>query len=191
MEELDEVDVRRVRAEVLLEQPVDRRLEDERVVDGDEADALVAVPARLAAARDARVHDVVRHEEERLQLAGPSAAAAATAQRGTHELDAPAQHGRLEVLVLGQRAALEDLDAVHDGQPAVELPARDVVVQVLRVVCERSRRGRRGQQPTLMYHSVASCGMPCALKYSTSSSRMTSKTWSNLARFSAFEDMIV
>ena len=58
--------VRPVR-DVPLQQQEQRLLEDERVVDGDDADVVDAVPARLAAARDARVHEVVRDEEEGLQ----------------------------------------------------------------------------------------------------------------------------
>ena len=68
MEQLEQVNVRRVRTEVLLEQPVDRSLKQEGIVDGDEPDPFVAVPARLAAAGDGRVHEVVGDEEERLEL---------------------------------------------------------------------------------------------------------------------------
>ena len=53
VEELDEVDVSGVLAEVLLEEPVDGGLEQEGIVNCNETDALVAVPARLAAAGDA------------------------------------------------------------------------------------------------------------------------------------------
>lgn len=72
MEELEEVHVVWLGAEVLLEEEVDRALEHERVVDHDVAHALDAVPARLAAARYRLVHHVVRHEEERLQLCARS-----------------------------------------------------------------------------------------------------------------------
>ena len=68
VEQLNELHIRGMLPEVLLQKPVDRALEEERVVDRDEADALGAVPARLAAAGDARVHHVVRDEEERLEL---------------------------------------------------------------------------------------------------------------------------
>lgn len=51
--------------------------------------------------------------------------------KGTHKLDTPAQQGSLEVLILAQLAALEDLHRVHDRDPAVQLPARHVVVQIL------------------------------------------------------------
>ena len=70
MEDLEEVDVVRLCAEVLLEEEVDRALEHERVVDCNVRDALDTVPARLPAAGDGLVHHVVRDEEERLQLRG-------------------------------------------------------------------------------------------------------------------------
>ena len=49
----------------------------------------------------------------------------------TYEFDAPAKHSRLEVLILSQRASLENLDGVNDRYSTVELPAWDVVVQIL------------------------------------------------------------
>ena len=68
MEDLEEVNVARVLAEVLLEEEVDGALEHEGVVDGDVVHALDAVPAGLTAAGDGLVHHVVRDEEERLEL---------------------------------------------------------------------------------------------------------------------------
>ena len=143
MEELHEVDVRRVLAEVLFQEPVDRCLEQESVVDRNEPDALVAEPAGLTATCDARVHEVVRDEEERLQLfQSVSEVHMSDADMYTHELDTPAQHGGLEVLIIGQRPALEDRDGVHDGQAAVELASGDVVVEVLQNENEMSTRRR-------------------------------------------------
>lgn len=49
----------------------------------------------------------------------------------TYQLDAPSQHRGLEVFVVGQLAPLEDLDGVDDGQTAVELATRNIVVEVL------------------------------------------------------------
>ena len=69
VEKLQQIHVARLRAEMLLQQPVHRALEHARVVDGDEPDAVRAVPARPAATRGARVHEVVRDKEERLELA--------------------------------------------------------------------------------------------------------------------------
>ena len=57
-------------------------------------------------------------------------------RRGTYELDTPAEDGGLEVLVVRELAALEDLHGVDDGEAAVELPAWDVVVQILIISCQ-------------------------------------------------------
>lgn len=116
VEELDELDVAGVVAEVLLEDDVDAGLEQERVVDGDHADALLAVPTGLAAARDAAVHDVVGDEEE-----------------GLEELRHPAQRGSLEVFLLSQRSAQDDGDRVGDRHAPVAFPAEGVGLEVLKV----------------------------------------------------------
>lgn len=71
VEELQEMDVIGLGAEMLLEEEVDGALEHERVVDRDVIHALHAEPAGLAAAGDGLVHHVVRHKEERLQLSIP------------------------------------------------------------------------------------------------------------------------
>lgn len=68
MEELEQIDVVRLRSEVLLEQVVDGSLEHEGVVDGNVVDALDLVPARLTSAGDGGVHHVVCDEEVRLEL---------------------------------------------------------------------------------------------------------------------------
>ena len=70
VEELDEVDVRGVRAEVLLQDEVDGGLEHECVVDRDHAHTVLPVPAGLPAAGYRAVHDVVADEEEGLQELG-------------------------------------------------------------------------------------------------------------------------
>jgi hypothetical protein len=90
LEELDEVDVRSVGAEVLLEEDEDGGLEHEGVVNGDHADFGCEVPAGLATAGLGRVHDVVGDEEEGLQ-----------------ELDHPAERGGVEVLILSEIASEE------------------------------------------------------------------------------------
>jgi len=54
-----------------------------------------------------------------------------TSGKLTYEFNAPAKHSRLEVLILSQRASLENLDGVNDRYSTVELPAWDVVVQIL------------------------------------------------------------
>ena len=66
MEDLEEVDIARVLAEVLLEEEVYSALEEKRVVHCDRVDALDAEPARLTPAGNRLVHHVVRYEEEGL-----------------------------------------------------------------------------------------------------------------------------
>lgn len=114
VEELDEVDVGGVVAEVLLEEGVDGHLEHEGVVDGDHADAVLAVPAGGAAAGDAAVHDVVGDEEEGLQ-----------------QLRHPAEGGGLEVLVLGEGLFEDEGDGVGDGHAAVAFTAEGVNIETL------------------------------------------------------------
>ena len=114
VEELEQVDVARVVAEVLFEEHVDGALEQEGVVDGHHADAVLAVPARLAAARDAAVHDVVRDEEE-----------------GLEELRHPAERGRLEVLVRGELLSEQERDRVGHRHAAVAFAADRVGLETL------------------------------------------------------------
>jgi hypothetical protein len=49
----------------------------------------------------------------------------------THKLNAPAEKRGLEILVIREVRALEDLERVDDRETAVELAAGDVVVEVL------------------------------------------------------------
>lgn len=49
----------------------------------------------------------------------------------TYELNAPAKDGGVEVFIIGERAALQDLDRVNHGHATIEFPARDVVIHVL------------------------------------------------------------
>ncbi len=114
MEELDEVDIRRVLAEVLLEEGVDCGFEHEGVVDGDHADAFLAVPTWGTAAGDGGVHDVVRDEEE-----------------GLEKLGHPAQSGGLEVFLLREVLAGENGDRVWDGHAAVTFSPDGVGIEVL------------------------------------------------------------
>lgn len=134
--------VARVRAKVFLDEMVDRAFEHERVVDRDGPNALDTIPAWLTAARDGRVHDIVRDEEKRLQLSvditSPSASAISTYHRlesevkeCAHEFDAPAQQSSLEVLILAELSAAQNLDAVDDRHASVQLSPRNVVIEVL------------------------------------------------------------
>lgn len=85
MEELDDVDVGGVGAEALLEDEVDGPLEHEGVVDGDQADTLVAVPAGQTTAGDGAIHEVIADEEESLE-----------------ELGEPPQDAQMLELLIGQ-----------------------------------------------------------------------------------------
>jgi hypothetical protein len=85
MEELDDVDVGGVGAEALLEDKVDGPLEHEGVVDGDQADTLVAVPAGQTTAGDGAIHKVIADEEESLE-----------------ELGEPPQDAQMLELLIGQ-----------------------------------------------------------------------------------------
>ena len=100
--------------EVFLEQDVDGRFEHEGVVDGDHADARVAVPAWLPAPRYGGVHYVVRDEEEGLQ-----------------ELRQPAEGCGVEVFGWGERAGEEVGGGVGDGEAPVAFSAEGVVVEGL------------------------------------------------------------
>ncbi|KND93990.1 hypothetical protein TOPH_01615 [Tolypocladium ophioglossoides CBS 100239] len=120
-EELDEVDVGGVGAEELLEEDVDGRLEDEGVVDGDHADAVLAVPAGLAAAGDAAVHDVVRDEKE-----------------GLEQLRHPTERGGLEVLLVVEGGAEEEGDGVGDGHAAVAFAAEGVDLELASIANVRA-----------------------------------------------------
>lgn len=112
MEQLDEIEVALVLAEVLFEQDVDAALEHESVVDGNHANLGHEVPAGRATARLGRVHDVVRNKEEGLQ-----------------QLNHPAKGGRAEVLLFAQRAVEQQRRRVDDRHAAVALAADSVVVE--------------------------------------------------------------
>ena len=115
---------------MLFQEPVDCRLKQERVVDGNQADAFIAIPAWLTPTRDTRIHDIVRDEEERLELRNLSALDARRT-RDTHELDTPPQYGRLEVLLLCQCPSLQDFGSVYHGKTTVELATGHIIVEDL------------------------------------------------------------
>lgn len=68
MEKLDDIDVVWFRSEMFFEQPVNGSFEHESIIDRDQSDSFVAVPTRLTTTSYARIHDVVRNEEEGLEL---------------------------------------------------------------------------------------------------------------------------
>ena len=63
MEQLEQPDIVGLFAEVLFEEEIDCCLEHESIVDGNIANTFHAVPAWLAASRDALVHHVVCYQE--------------------------------------------------------------------------------------------------------------------------------
>ena len=88
VEKLQERHVKGLAAKVTLEDLVDLSFEDDPIVDRVHLHVVELVPARLSAPRLRLVHDVVRHQEERLQ-----------------PLDAPAEDGGASVLLVGKLAA--------------------------------------------------------------------------------------
>ena len=70
VEKLEEVNIIALLFEMTLDEVVNRRLEHERVVDGDDPHPRVLVPTWLPSAGDRSIHDIVGDEEERLQLRG-------------------------------------------------------------------------------------------------------------------------
>jgi len=59
MHEIEQVNVKRVFAEVFADHLKDCAFQKEGIVHGHETNALYAVPARLATTGNARVHDVI------------------------------------------------------------------------------------------------------------------------------------
>jgi hypothetical protein len=66
--EIEKVNVKRFFAEVFAHHLEDCAFQKEGIVHSHKIDTLYAVPARLATAGNARVHDVVCYEEVRLEL---------------------------------------------------------------------------------------------------------------------------
>lgn len=114
MEELNQVYVGRVRTEKLLEQSVDDALKHEGVVDSNHTNTFLAVPAGLATASDAAVHNVVRDKEESLQ-----------------ELSHPTKSGGMEILVFVEGLVEEERDRVGNRHAAVALSTEGVGLEIL------------------------------------------------------------
>jgi hypothetical protein len=68
MHKIKQVNVKRVFAEVLTDHLENCAFQKEGIVHGHKTNALYAVPARLATTGNARVHNVIRHEEVGLEL---------------------------------------------------------------------------------------------------------------------------
>lgn len=114
VEELDHVNVGGVRAEALLEDEVDTRLQHESVVDSDQTDTLVAVPAGLATAGDGGVHHVVADQEESLE-----------------QLSHPTQDAEVLELLVGQGLLQESKAGIRDREATVELTAGNIDIEGL------------------------------------------------------------
>lgn len=127
VEELEEVGIGGMRAEMRFEQAVDAGFEEEAVVDGDGADAGLLVPAGLAAAGVGGVHYVIGDEEE-----------------GLEELGEPAEGGGGGEVGGGEGwGGKKDGGGVEDGDAAVVFPAEGVVVEAL--FGRRGLAGRSGR----------------------------------------------
>lgn len=114
MEELDDIDVGGVRAEALLQDEVDSPLQHEGVVDGDQTNTLVTVPAGQATTGNGTVHKIIADQEE-----------------GLEQLGEPAQDAQVLELLVGQGLIQEGESGVGDGEATVELSAGDIGVQRL------------------------------------------------------------
>jgi hypothetical protein len=91
VEQLQQVDVARVLTEVLLEEVVDGTLQHESIVDGNEPNTLYTVPAWLTATGNGRVHEIIRNEEEGLELSRLNLSMRSpTIRMRPHKLDTPA-----------------------------------------------------------------------------------------------------
>lgn len=114
VEELDDVNVGGVRAETLLEDEVDSRLQHEGVVDGDLADTFMTVPAGFATTGDRGVHHIITDQEESLE-----------------QLSHPAQDAEVLELLLGQGLLQESKAGVRDRETTVKLTAGNIDVERL------------------------------------------------------------
>ena len=124
----------------------DRPFQNERVVNGHEADTFGTIPAGLAATGDARVHNIIGDEEIGLHL--ELVVNGASFWHGGREADpfnSPTKDGSLEVFRLGKLATLEDRDGVDDAHAAVELSTRYVVVHAL----SSGKTWAKGEEKTL------------------------------------------
>lgn len=114
VEELDQVNVGGVRAEALLEDKVDGGFQHEGIVDGNEADALLAVPAGLTTAGDGAVHNIITHQEESLQKLGE-----------------PTQDAQVLELFIGEGLLQEGKASIGNRETPVQFATRSVNIERL------------------------------------------------------------
>lgn len=71
MEQLDELNVIVGLLEVFLQEDVDTRFKDERVVDSNHANTLTLVPTGLTTTSDRGIHNIIGNQKEGLKLSSP------------------------------------------------------------------------------------------------------------------------
>ena len=114
VEEIDEVGVGGVRAEVLLKNDINRRFEQEGIVNGDQTDTFLTVPAWLTTTGDRAVHNVVADQEESLEKLGE-----------------PSQNAEVFELFLGQGLLQKSQAGVGTGKTTVQLSTGNVDIEGL------------------------------------------------------------
>jgi hypothetical protein len=116
-----------------LDEVVNRGLKHECVVYRDHPDFGLLIPTRLTSTGEWGIHDIVRDEEERLQLHERQKGGAHLVDKknSAYKLHAPAKDGDFLVFTPSQGCALEDLEWIDDGNASVKLSTRYVVVKIL------------------------------------------------------------
>lgn len=116
VEELDQVNVGGVGAEALLEDEVDGCFEHEGIVDGNETNTLLAVPAGLTTTGDGAVHNVIAHQEE-----------------GLEKLGEPTQDAQVLELFIGEGLLQEGKTSVGNREASVQFATGGVSVERLSI----------------------------------------------------------
>lgn len=115
VEQLEEVDVCRVRAEMLLEDNIDSGLEHKGIVDGNQTDTLLTVPTGLATTSDGAVHHVITDQEESLQ-----------------QLCEPAQSAEVLELLIVEGLLKKSQAGIGNGETAIQLSTGGVDMEGLK-----------------------------------------------------------
>lgn len=146
VKEVLQIGIVRPVTKMCLEQLVNATFQHDAVVHRHHADLRHSVPAGLPTARDAVVHDVVGHQEVRLQLWARCVVWWYCTR--PYQLDAPAKEVGFKDLLVGQHlrvqcccrrcdsmltdrvGTLDCLQGVQHSHATVELATRDVVVGI-------------------------------------------------------------
>lgn len=115
VEQLEEVDVCRVRAEMLLEDDIDTGLEHKGIVDGNQTDTLLTVPTGLATTSDGAVHHVITDQEESLE-----------------QLREPAQSAEVLELFIVEGLLEKSQTGIGNRETAIQLSTRDIDIDGLK-----------------------------------------------------------